>query len=277
MPTDRPIVTLMTDFGLRDTYVAQMKGVMTSQRPGVNIVDLTHAIPPQDIVAAAFQLDDAIDAFPPGTIHLVVVDPGVGTNRDILAVRSGGQFFVGPDNGIFSRILRRDQSAIVIAVDQSKFKRKAGSATFHGRDIMAPIAARLATFKREVSEVDLLQLGQPTRPMLLDATADIEPDLFENTEGRVIWCDHFGNLISNIKVGQRSDLPERADVSIGETEEIPVVRCYAETPRGSLLALIGSAGRLEVAVNGGNASERLNVGVGTSITLTCTPTEAADR
>jgi len=258
MLESRPIITLTTDFGLRDTYVGQMRGVLLSRVPRAAIVDLTHEIPPQDVVAAAFQIDDAARAFPAGTVHVVVVDPGVGTSRSILAVGTRGQFFVGPDNGVFTRILESEESAEVVAVDLERIEPHRRSHTFHGRDLMSPVAAELA-MGRPLSE-----LGTACEPVVLPETRDVSLSPEQPTEGRIIWADHFGNLISNIVTGEAAVTGFEVVI---EGTSLPLGNCYGGVESGSLLALVGSSDRVEVAVNGGSAAARLGLSIGARITV----------
>jgi len=254
----RPIITLTTDFGLRDTYVGQMKGVLLSRVPLAAIVDLTHQIPPQDVVAAAFQIDDAARAFPPGAVHVVVVDPGVGTSRSILAIRARDQLFVGPDNGVFTRIIESEGPVEVVAVDLDQIDPHRRSHTFHGRDLMSPVAAELASGRQ------LFELGTTFEPILLPETRDVGLSSERLAEGRIIWVDHFGNLISNVVAGDAA--PTGFEVVI-EGATLPIRNCYGAVESGSLLALVGSSDRVEVAVNGGSAAERLGLSNGAQITV----------
>ena len=248
---------MTTDFGVRDSYVAQMKGVILGLVPAAAVVDVTHEIPPQDVAAAAAVVADLADAFPPGTVHVAVVDPGVGSDRVILAVAAGGQFFVAPDNGLLTGVLAAHPDAAVVAVTNPRHRRPTVSATFHGRDVMAPAAAHL------VAGVPLSDLGPPpaTPPVRFAGFfAERDGDLIRGT---VVRIDRFGNLITNISAAQLDGLPrERLRVRIGGGELVGLRRFYAEVPVGAPLALLGSSGRLEVAVNGGSAAEVSGVGIG---------------
>lgn len=261
-----PLVTLTTDFGLRDPYVAAMKGVMLSLSEELRLVDITHDVPPQDVMHGAFVLREAYPFFPEGTVHLVVVDPGVGTARRAVALRTADHFFVGPDNGLFSLVLAEDQIEEAVVLDRPEYWRTpAPAATFHGRDLFAPVAARLA------SGFPLQAIGSPVtdlRPLrwpmpLVDA---------EGVRGFVIHVDRYGNCISNIQASDLACVEGRGvRVYAGNTSVKALHQTYAEVPSGEPVLLFGSAGLLEVAVNGGNASELLNLHRGAPVTLVYTP------
>ena len=195
----RPLITLLTDFGTRDAYVGSLKGVILSLNPEVRLVDLSHEVDPQDIRAGAFMLAEAAAYFPPGTIHLAVVDPGVGSRRRALAARCRGHYWVGPDNGLFHLIFNRAPDLAMVSLENPAYFRPRVSATFHGRDIFAPVAAHLSL------GVDLDDFGpRVTDPVSL---AFPEPEFGPETiQGEIISVDRFGNLISNIPAGS-GDLP----------------------------------------------------------------------
>ena len=259
MPSPRPkaLVTLTTDFGSEDSYVAEMKGVLCSQGPDdLRVIDLSHALPPQDIVAGILFLEAAVPRFPAGTIHLVVIDPGVGSARRALFVQYRGQILVVPDNGVASAALRDE--GIAFEIDHSSLGLGPLCATFHGRDLFAPAAACLARGLRAE------QLSTP----ISDPVIVPSPKLLSYADtilGEGIHVDHFGNLITNI---QRSDLPK----TLGpEIQVLCGPRClslanhYAELPLGEPLALFGSQDRLEIAVRNGNAADTLGLGRGDKI------------
>jgi hypothetical protein len=256
------IVTLTTDFGFGSHYAAAMKGVILSIHPAATIVDLSHDIPPQDIRRAALLLDDAADWFPPDTIHVAVVDPGVGTDRAIVYARIGRQQFIAPDNGLLSRLAARTPPSKIVRLTDPAYWLERISTTFHGRDIMAPAAAHLAL------GLDPDRLGPPfARLTTIDWP---EPRQHANRiDGAVIEIDSFGNLITNLTAdvfgGRPTDRRVCVVCSIYETWGI--YHAYAEQPRGTLVALIGSGGRLELALVGDNAAKRLGVGVGSPVTL----------
>jgi S-adenosyl-L-methionine hydrolase (adenosine-forming) len=257
-----PIITLTTDFGTGSRYVAAMKGVILSICPAATIVDLCHDIPPQDIRRAALLLDDAADWFPAQTIHVAVVDPGVGTDRAIVYAQIGRQQFIAPDNGLLSRLAARTPPRTLIRISDPAYWREQVSATFHGRDIMAPVAARLAL------GLDPRRLGPPLdRLAMLDwPTARAAAS---RIDGAVIEIDAFGNLITNITAEMLAGRPtdRRACVVCNIYETWGIYHVYAEQPRGTLVALIGSSGRLELALVGDNAARRLGIAVGSPVTV----------
>lgn len=259
----RPLITLTTDFGAADTYVAQMKGVIFSICPDVQIVDVTHAIPPQDIRHASRVLRDVIDAFPPGTIHLAVVDPGVGSEREAIGMEASGHRFVGPNNGLFSHIFRRGNVGRIHQMTESNFRRAIVSNTFHGRDLFAPAAAHWA------AGVDLGAFGPPLLQDRFVLLAESHPRREGTTViGEIESIDSFGNLITNIGP---ADLPQgdhaSLTVEIGPNRIRGLRRFYAEVPAGELLALFGSSSQLEIALNGGNASQSLPARIGAPVRI----------
>ena len=256
------IITLTTDFGAGSHYVAAMKGVILSICPAATIVDVAHDVPPQDIRRAALLLDDVADWFPPETIHVAVVDPGVGTDRAIVYARIGRQQFIAPDNGLLSRLAARNRPQRLIRISDPAYWLEPVSATFHGRDIMAPVAARLAL------GLDPQRLGPPLdRLLMLDWSS--ARAAASRIDGAVIEIDAFGNLITNITTdmlaGRLTD--RRACVVCNIYETWGIYHAYAEQPSGTLVALIGSSGRLELALVGDNAARRLGIGVGSPVTV----------
>jgi len=256
------VITLTTDFGTGSPYVAAMKGVILSLNPAATIVDITHAVPAQDIRHAAVVLDEVADRFPPGTIHVAVVDPGVGTDRAIVYARIGRQQFVAPDNGLLSRVAARTRPSKLVRLTDPAHWLDRVSTTFHGRDIMAPVAAHLAL------GLDPDRLGPPF-PRLTAIDWPEPRQRPDRLDGAVIEIDSFGNLITNLTanmlVGRPTD--RRACVVCNIYETWGIYHAYAEQPRGTLVALIGSGGRLELALVGDNAAKRLGVGVGSPVTL----------
>ncbi len=266
-----PIITLLTDFGLQDGYVASMKGVILTICPQAAIIDITHEIPPQNIRSAAFVLHTVLSSFPRGTIHVVVVDPGVGTERKGIAIQSPGCTLVGPDNGVFSWALRNGSALEARSLENAQFQRASVSATFHGRDIFAPAAAHLA------SGVAFELLGPPCSPLVAEWSA---PSLeAETLRGEVIHIDRFGNAITNITAedlqrfaGEAVALCVHArDLSVG-----PLSRTYGDRQPGSVLALIGSSDHLELAVNRGHCARSLDLKPGDSIRVTRHPRNGLD-
>lgn len=239
-----PAITLLTDFGTADGYVAEVKGVLCTRAPGVPLLDMSHDIPAQDITAARLAVARYWRRFPVGTVHLVVVDPGVGTTRGALAVESEGRFLVGPDNGVLSPALfTLDAHAVHLAVGPLV------SATFHGRDVFGPAAAQLALG----APLDLLgeRCLEPVR--LRTPQPHRAPD--GTVHGEVLTIDRFGNAVTNLVVR------EPGTVHIGG-QEARLVRTYGDAAPGELVAVIGSSGLVEVARRDGHAAEWLGVGRG---------------
>lgn len=252
------IITLLTDFGLQDSYVAEMKGVILSICPDVTLVDITHTVPPQDIRHGAFVLSAASRAFPPGTVHLAVVDPGVGTERRPVAIQTERGFFVAPDNGLLSFVLAEGPVLRAVLLSNQAYHRQPVSATFHGRDIFAPAAAYihngvpLQAFGPEVGSLSLFPMLRPRR---------IREDLLA---GEVIHVDGFGNVITNIRRAD-GDWERFAQVQVGRRAIRRLCRTYAEALPGELVALFGGSDYLELARRDGNAAHRLRARVGTPV------------
>jgi S-adenosyl-L-methionine hydrolase (adenosine-forming) len=260
--TTRHIITLLTDFGYQDPYVAAMKGVILSLNPEAVLVDLTHNVPPQDIIAGAFLLSEATPYFPPGTIHLAVVDPEVGTPRRALAAWAREQFWVGPDNGLFHLVFHENPAQDLVSLENSEYFRGSVSRTFQGRDIFAPVAAHLSL------GTPLHALGPPvTDPLALPWP---EPSITpEAVRGEIVYVDGFGNLISNIRGSDLTAwLAEKTHVIIlGSLTVKGLVRTYGDVAAGEFLALVGSHGYLEIACAQGHAARRLGVGKGRSMSV----------
>lgn len=255
------VITLLTDFGDSDSYVAQMKGVILCIAPACQIIDATHEISPQNILAGARALRDYALLYPDATVHVAVVDPGVGTARRIIAAEIRGKKFVLPDNGLLSGVLEDFEVEQAVVVENQRYFRKAISSTFHGRDIMAPVAAHLAL------GLELSELGEPAGELVRlkfeSAKIDVCSALAE-----VMAVDRFGNVITNIPanwlIGQAGQTSKSLFVRTGETEDwirVTVVSTYGQSSAGSLVALIGSKQTVELAVVGGFAAGRLQVGV----------------
>ena len=242
-----PVITLLTDFGTADYYVGAVKGAILSVNPAAVIVDITHEIPPQDVAAGAFTLLAAYKTFPAGTVHVAVVDPGVGSTRRPIIVSANEQFFVGPDNGLFTYIYDREASHRTFHVTADRFFRREVSTTFHGRDVFAPVAAALSKgiaveeFGAEIN--DAVRLPSLKTPL------------------RIIHIDRFGNCVTNIT------RPVQSIVINGRTIS-EFRQFYGEGDDESLFAIQGSAGFLEISVNGGSAAQVLDVNVGTRIAIT---------
>jgi S-adenosylmethionine hydrolase len=243
-----PLITLLTDFGTTDSYVAEIKGVLLSAAPAAVLVDVTHLVPPGDVRAGAYILGRTWHRFPPGTVHLSVVDPGVGTSRAAFALQSHGHWFVGPDNGLFTPVIRDAEVEIV----ELRIPRDA-SPTFHGRDLFAPAAAALAC------GVPLQSLGRPFAgvPQRLVYT---EPRYEgKSVLGEIVYVDRFGTLVTNLNTEL---VPPYATLEVEGLDLGPLRRTFGDVPTGGLLAYVGSDGAVEVAVRDGSAARRLGLGVG---------------
>ena len=249
-------IALVTDFGTRDYYVGAVKGVILSINPTASVIDITHEIAPQDIAAAAFVLHACYSDFPAGTIFLCVVDPGVGSNRRAIIVKTEDYAFVGPDNGVFSFVLKHSDA--VYAIENDTYFRKPVSATFHGRDIFAPVAAHLS---KGVSPAEFgPRISDPIMPPDV-APWQIEP---KTIEGSVIHVDHFGNLVTNLS----ADIAERPfTLEISNTQITKLTSSYVEAESDDPFAIIGSAGLIEISVKNGSAVEKLKASRGTPVTL----------
>ena len=260
------IITLTTDFGTRDCYVAAMKGVILAINPAARIVDLTHEIGPQNVIEGAFFLKGSAPYFPEGTVHVVVVDPGVGTQRRALCVEVDGHYYVAPDNGVLSLVATPDKLLNAVAIEDAAYLRASVSATFHGRDVFAPAAAHLSL------GVEMSELGPAVQEMVrfeipVAAAAD------DGTlTGQVVHVDRFGNLITTVDRAVWESLAR----SVGGAEVQIRVRglvlnrvsgTYSDVPQGSPLALWGSSDFLEISINQGNAAERLGAKVGDQVTI----------
>jgi len=256
----RPVIALLTDFGTRDHYAGAMKGVALGICPEAALVDISHEVPPGDVLAAALELEAAYCYFPAGSIFLVVVDPGVGSSRRGLAAEAGDYRFVAPDNGVLSIVLDQNPPGRVVELSEAQYARPHVSRTFEGRDRFAPAAAWLA------SGIDLAALGRP-----VGAVHRLEVprprDTAEGIEGEVVRVDRFGNLITNIdrQMFERVAAGHPLIVRIGSHQISTVVATYADSLPGKLCALFGSTDHLEIAANGANAAARLDAGRGTAV------------
>ena len=260
-----PLITFLSDFGRDDWFVGVVHGVIHELCPAARVIDLTHEIPLGNVTRAAFVLEAAAPDFPPGTIHLAVVDPGVGTERRPVAARARGQHFVGPDNGLFEWALA-DVGHRVHEIREPRYQRASVSATFHGRDVFAPVAAHLAMGVR------VEQLGPlVTDPTRLPASAPHREGA--DLVGQVMFFDRFGNALTNLTwIVLEAAFPGVSETSL----EVRVAgrslrglsRTYGDSPRGTLVALMGSSGRLEIAQVGGDAAARLGLGTGDEVRVT---------
>jgi S-adenosylmethionine hydrolase len=246
-----PLITLTTDFGLKDGFVGVMKGVIWGICPQARIADISHDVRPQNVLEAALILSRAYAYFPSGTVHLAVVDPGVGTDRRPLALRAGDWYFVGPDNGLFTPVLeqaeRKGLPAAIVVPDEPRYWLTHVSPTFHGRDVFAPLAAHLAR------GVPLADLG----PVAADPVR-LQMPRPERTDwgwrAHVMAADAFGNLATDLPVGM-IERPEAVRVRLGRHEVRGLSLTYGDRPPGQLIALADSSGRLEIAVVGGSAAQ----------------------
>ncbi len=256
-----PPVALLTDFGLADTYVGQMHGVLAGIAPEVRVIDVSHAVPPQDVAVGAAWLEDVVPALPTGTIVVAVVDPGVGSSRRAIAAEIGSWTFVGPDNGLFTGVLRRWPLIRAVELTNSQYHRAGRSMTFHGRDIFCPVAAHIARGVALESLGPILTTPLVTRP-------DLEPRA-EGSRifGRVLWIDHFGNAITTIRratvEAAFGSLPPCVDA--GSHRGLALVGCYAEAPDQIPVALWGSGDRLEIAIKHGDAARVLKLSAGAPV------------
>jgi S-adenosylmethionine hydrolase len=253
------ILTLTTDFGAEGPYVAAMKGIILGLAPGTQLVDVSHSIAPQNILEGAFVLAAIVDAFPKGTVHLAVIDPGVGTDRRLIAAAIADQWFVLPDNGLISGLLRDRRPREVREITNPAICRPIVSATFHGRDILAPAAAHLLLGR------DPVELG-PAREKWI-TLRNFEPQVDNHgILGEVLFRDAFGNLITNITADRiASAPPETWTIEIAGARISGLCRTYGDRPQGTLIALINSTGWIEVAVVNGDAARQLTVGPGATV------------
>lgn len=259
-----PIITLTTDYGTTDHLVGVLKGVILKINPEVTIVDITHEVTPFDLLDGALAIASAYAYFPPRTIHVVVVDPGVGTERRPLLVSGQNQYFIAPDNGVLSGVFEREQNFLVRHLTSEHYFLQQVSKTFHGRDIFAPVAAWLsknwqpASMGEDITDFKRLALPKPK-----------EAD--GGMKGVILKVDSFGNLMTNFRT---EDLPAEAtekgelNLQVGTHSVTRMVHTFASGNAGEAVAFVGSSGYLEIAVNKGNASKTLGIGRGTAVMLT---------
>ncbi len=258
------IITLTTDFGAADTYVGQMKGAILSIAAGATIVDVCHGVPAQDIAAGAVMLESVLGVFPAGSVHLAVVDPGVGGKRRPLAARTQRYLWVGPDNGLFTSVFERDGLQSAVELTDTNYLRSPVSATFHGRDIFAPAAAHLAR------GVELALLGPAIKePVQLVLS---KPVFTANAiTARIIAVDGFGNLITDLRQAAFEPWLSAGGATVrieaGACTIVGIGRTFGDVASGEPVAYFGSAGRLEVAVCRGRADQVIGVGKGVEVTV----------
>jgi S-adenosylmethionine hydrolase len=259
MNAPRPLVTLTTDFGLADHYAAQMKGVILSISPDAALVDITHLVPPQDVTTGSLLLDQAVDAFPGYAIHLVVVDPGVGTDRRPVAVETAAGRFVAPDNGVLGGVLERHPPRRAVRLDNPRYWRRSVSSTFHGRDLFAAVAAHWSL------GVDIAEFGPSLEGPLVRIPSSVAVREGNAIRGRILRADSFGNLMTNIPGSWLGGAGGRLVIEVGRHRIHGLSTCYAEAAPQAPLALINSAGLLEIAVCCGRADESLGVRPGDTL------------
>ena len=243
------IITFLTDFGLADAYVAMMKGVALNINRNADLIDITHNINVGSIIQGAGVLKDAYKYFPKGTVHVAVVDPGVGSSRRLMAVKATGHFFVGPDNGIFWPVIKETPDAEIVEISEERYFLSHVTSTFHGRDVFTPVAAHISLgididrLGQQVSDPEKLTLPQPY----------IEDDILK---GEITRVDSFGNLITNISQDTLTDFlgDKQPVIHIGDYKISLISNTYSDKDKGELLALVNSSDYLEIAVNLGKAS-----------------------
>ncbi len=267
-----PIITLLTDFGLQDEYVGVMKGVILSISPDVKIVDITHLISPQDLFQAAYTLKSSYRYFPKNTVHVVVVDPGVGSDRAVLAVKMNGHIFLAPDNGVLGLILEEEEPDLIVRVENNEFFLETVSQTFHGRDVFAPVAAHIS------KGIRINQLGTPQKKEALVCLKIKKPVISEKGEifGEIVSIDRFGNLITSIDLdfleasyncSCKSETIENVRITLGEHRISGLSKTYSSVAPQTPLAVIGSSGHLEIALSNGSAKQYYNADKGDTVCI----------
>ena len=256
-----PCVTLTTDFGLSDWFVGTMKGVIAMRCESTRVIDLTHGVPAGDIRAGAFALMSGCRFFPRHSVHVAVVDPGVGGDRPAIAVDTADAFFVGPDNGVLSWALRHEEVRAIHRLENADYFRDGVSATFHGRDVFAPVAAEIAL------GVPVSHFGPPTDEFVELAWPETSRDT-AGLRGVVLYVDRFGNAITNIP---HAELPAASGLTVRYAggDLCRTAACYQAVGNGEAVAVPGSCGYLEIAVNGGSAAEDLGLAAGVSVSVQC--------
>lgn len=256
----QPVITLTTDFGLQDPFVGIMKGVLLGRCPRARLVDLTHAVPPGDVRAGAFVLLSASRFFPRGTVHLAVVDPGVGSDRAALAARTPDAYFVGPDNGLLSWALAAASDVEVRRLEQPRLWLQPVSATFHGRDLFAPVAAHLA------GGGDFADVGPRAEDWVRRSWPEPRP-LRSGWRGEVVYVDRFGNALTNLPATLAREPSPPAHLRLPGRRRVRLGAFYGAVPPGQPVVVPGSSGYLEIAIYGGHAAKTLGLRVGTPVTF----------
>jgi S-adenosylmethionine hydrolase len=251
-----PILTLTSDFGLTDHYVAAMKGVILTICPQARIVDISHGVGPFEIAEGAYLIAQAYPSFPPKTVHVVVVDPGVGTARRPILLEAAGQYFVGPDNGVLSMIYSREKHKVRL-ISNDRYFRQPVSRTFHGRDIFSPVAAHLA------AGVPPSRMGKLIQDYLRPSFEKPQRTGKRTWTGRILRIDHFGNIVTNFQAAEFPDLDrQNFSLSIGPRQVGVMAHNYAECGPGELFLIVGSSGSLEVSVSQGSAAKAIGCETG---------------
>jgi S-adenosyl-L-methionine hydrolase (adenosine-forming) len=257
-----PVIAFLTDFGTKDHYAGTVKGVVLSICPEAACVDITHEVPPHDVMAGALELAAAYKYFPTGTVFVVVVDPGVGSARRPIAAEAGGYRFVAPDNGVLTLVFKETPPTRVVELMERRYARPTVSRTFEGRDRFGPAAAWLAkgielsAFGRTLNDWQTLNVPEP---IVTDEEMIVE----------VVRVDRFGNLVTNVdrRAFDRFVNADRIEIAAGTATVGAVIMTYADADPGALCALFGSSEHLEIAINGGSAAEHLALGRGAKITI----------
>lgn len=264
----RPVITLLTDFGTEDSYVGIMKGVISGINPEASVIDLCHEISPQDVLEGAYVLYSSYKFFPGGTIYVSVVDPGVGSERKIICVKTRNYLFLAPDNGILSLVLTDEKPQLIVDVTNKNYFLPAISETFHGRDIFAPVAAHLS------AGVNPSKLGKERKKIKVLEMPSSDNSTKGVLVGEIIYIDRFGNLITNIRRGDFLNLlgavlprPNDVTVKAGKRKISGISNSYADVPAGKPLAIFGSSGFLEISVNRGSAHDVLGLKRGAYVTV----------
>lgn len=258
------IISLLTDFSYKDQYVGLMKAAILKINPEAKIVDLCHKIPPQDVRRAAYMLNASYRYFPKGTIHVAVVDPGVGSKRKIICLKASGQYFIAPDNGLLSLIVEENRPDTIVDITNKRCFLKDISHTFHGRDIFAPVAAHLskglnpAILGKKITSIKKIDFP---KPVIKDKTII----------GEIIYIDEFGNLVTNIDEKTLSRLskdPKKRIIKVKSKSISGIKESYAQVGKGKLLAIIGSIGNLEISANKKSAQKILEAKIKDKVILT---------